>query len=297
MTVIQLARWDAKTAMEAIQRYKVTLTLLTTSSYNEIINHPEIKNYDLTSLRVSLIIAFVMPITDGIVNKWEEITKCPVYDFGYGSSETMNYFAYGWGLPFPRPLCTGRFRLVPGAQIRILDFETKEEVAEEQEGEIVIKTPAQLKEYWNKPEENKRDIVDGWVHTHDRGYIKDGIVYFIGKESEIVKVSGYTVSLKEIEMFGTRHPAIEKIAVIAVPHARKGNELKAFVILKRNAEVTASEIEEWFKGKVAVFKSPIVEIRNELPLSGKGEILKRVLIKEELEKRGSKLPRSRPTRH
>jgi acyl-coenzyme A synthetase/AMP-(fatty) acid ligase len=285
MTVIQLARWDTKAAMEAIDKYRVSISLLTTFSVHEVINHPDLKKYDLTSFRVSLIVAFVMPITQEIVGQWEDITKCKVYDFGYGSSEHLNYFAYGWGLSFPRPSCIGRFRLVPGAQARIEDFETGKILPDGQEGEIVTKTPAQLKEYWNKPEDNKKDIVDGWLHTHDIGYIKDGIIYFLGKKSEVVKVSGYTVSLKEIEMFALKHPAIEKVAVIAIPDARKENRMKAFVILKPECLVSAAEIAEWFKNKVAIYKCPDVEIRSELPVSGKGEILKRILLKEELAKK------------
>lgn len=281
MTGIPLARWDSKAAMEAIDKYKVTLVLMVVPSYYDIINHPEVQKYDLHSLRVSLIIPFGMPITDDILEKWEEITGCPVFNWGYGSSENMNYGGYGWGLPMSsRPLCTGFARPFPGVQVKILDFSTHKEVPDGEEGEIVTKSPAQLKEYWNKPEENKRDIVHGWLHTHDRGYMKGGVFYFIGKAGDVVKVSGYTVSLKEIELFGTRHPAIEKIAVIAVPHPKKGNELKAFVTLKPKETATAAEIEEWFKGKVATFKYPKVEIRKEIPLSGKGDILKRVLIEE-----------------
>jgi len=284
MTVIQLARWDPVAAMEAIAKYGVTLTCMAVPSYYDILNHSDVKNYDLSSLRVSLIVPFAMPITDEVVRKWEELTGCPVYDWGYGSSEHMNYCGYGYGLPFPRPLCSTFSRPLPEVQIRIVDFETGKELPEGEDGEIVTKEPAQLKEYWNKPKETKEDIVDGWVHMHDRGYIKDGVLYFLGKVSDVVKVSGYTVALKEVEMFCMEHPDIERIAVIGVPHPRKGNELKAFVVLKPRSQATASEIEEWFKEKLAAFKRPIVEIRKELPLSGKGDILKRELIREEEEK-------------
>ena len=74
-----------------------------------------------------------------------------------------------------------------------------------------------------------------------------------------------------------------------VPHPRKGNELKAFVVLKPDSKENASNIEEWFKDKLAVFKRPIVEIRKELPLSGKGETLKRELAREETEKRKNQI--------
>ncbi|MCD6486274.1 MAG: hypothetical protein J7K35_02975, partial [Syntrophobacterales bacterium] len=93
-----------------------------------------------------------------------------------------------------------------------------------------------------------------------------------------------TVALKEVEMFGMEHSDIERIAVSGVPHPRKGNELKAFVVLKLGSQATAAKIEEWFKQKLAVYKRSVVEIRTELPTSGKGEILKRVLIKEKEEK-------------
>ncbi len=286
MTVVMLSRWDAKAAMVAIQKYKVTMSLLTTFSVHEVMNHPDCDKYDLTSFRACLVVAFVMPVTEEIVRSWEKMIQCPVYDLGYGSSEHLNCFGYGYGLPFPRPLCIGRFRLVPGAQVRIEDFETHELLPDGKEGEIVTKTRSQLREYWKKPEENKNDIVDGWLHTHDRGYIKDGIIYFLGKKSEVVKVSGYTVSLKEIEVFATRHSSIEKVAVFSIPDAKKGNLIKACVVLKPGCRDSAVEIEEWFKDKMAIFKCPEVEIRNDLPLSGKGEVLKRVLLKEELEKRG-----------
>ena len=118
----------------------------------------------------------------------------------------------------------------------------------------------------------------------DRGYQKEGVLYFLGKASDVTKVSGYTVALKEVEIFGMRHPSIERLAVIGVPHPRKGNQLKAFVVLKPGAKTSASDIEAWFKDKLAAFKRPVVEIRKELPLSGKGETLKRELIKEKGEK-------------
>jgi len=110
------------------------------------------------------------------------------------------------------------------------------------------------------------------------------VLHFLGKVSEVVKVSGYTVALKEVEMFGMKNPAIDKMAVIGVPHPKKGNQLKAFVVLKPGVKETAADIEAWFKERLAVFKRPVVEIRKELPLSGKGEILKRELVKEEMER-------------
>jgi len=283
-TLIQLARWDPVAAMQAMDKYGATLISWVVPCYLDILNHPNFENYKLSSLRVSLIVPFVTPITDEVVNRWEERTKCPVYDLGYGSSELMNFCTYGYGLPFPRPQCVVWGRPFPAVKIKIKDFDTGKELPDGEIGEIVVNTPSQLKEYLNKPEETRKYIVHGWVHMQDRGYLNDGILHFLGKVSEVVKVSGYTVALKEVEMFGMKNPAIDKIAIIAVPHPKKGNQLKAFVVLKPEAKETAADIEVWFKEKLAVFKRPVVELRKELPLSGKGEILKRELEKEEMAK-------------
>lgn len=281
MTLIKLARWEPVAAMEAVRKCGVTLVNWATPSFYDVINHPDIADYDLSSIRLSFIIPFAMPITDEMVNQWEELTGGPLYDWGYGSSEHMNYCSTGFDLGFPRPPCSTFSRPFPEVEIRIMDFETGEELPDGKEGEIVTRSPAQLKEYWNKPEETKKALVNGWLHMNDRGYQKDGVLYFLGKASDVTKVSGYTVALKEVEIFGMRHPSVERLAVIGVPHPRKGNQLKAFVVLKPGAKESASHIEEWFKDKLAAFKRPIVEIRKELPLSGKGETLKRELIKEE----------------
>lgn len=288
MTLIKLARWEPVAAMEAIQQYGVSLVNWATPSFYDVINHPDVDGYELSSIRLSFIIPFAMPITDVLVSQWEELTGGPLYDWGYGSSEHMNYCSTGYDLEFPRPPCSTFSRPFPEVEIKIMDFETGKELPEGEDGEIVTRSPAQLNEYWNKPEETKKTLINGWLHMNDRGYQKDGVLYFLGKASDDTKVSGYTVALKEVELFGMRHPSIERLAVIGVPHPRKGNQLKAFVVLKPGTMETAADIEAWFKSKLAAFKSPIVEIRKELPLSGKGEILKRELIKAEAERNDRK---------
>lgn len=286
MMVIPLVRWDPITAMKAIEKYKVTLLFMTTPQYTDIINHPEAKKYNLTSLRQCQIAPFISPFTSDINENWQKITGCPVYQWGFGSSDLFNYAAYGIDLPF-KEFAFGV--AAPGVQIKIVDFEARKKLPAGKEGEIVVKSPAQLKEYWNKPDETKKDIVDGWLYTGDIGKLaKDKTLYFFGRKKEIIKVSGYTVAPKEIELIGLKHPAIDKIAVVGLPDAKKGEIPKAYVILKPNARESASEIEAWFKDNISAIKRPVVEIRTELPLSGKGEVLKRKLVEEELSKMAKK---------
>ena len=280
-TSIILTRWDTDAALAAFMRYQPSITMWPVPCYRDFLRRPGHEAAYYSRLRVSLVVPFAMEITEDVVRGWQLTTGTALHDWGYGSSEHANYCGYGYGLPFPRPQCTTASHPYPGVAIRIVDFETGRDLREGEIGEIVTRTPAQFKGYWNSPDKTRETIVDGWVHMNDRGYVKDGILYFIGKASEVVKVSGYTVSLPELEAFGIRHEAVESIAVIGIAHPRKGNQIKAFVTLKPRSQVTAEQLEQWFAERVAPFKQPVVEIRDSLPMSGAGKTLKRILIDEE----------------
>lgn len=279
-TAIALTRWDVDAALVAFEHYHPTVTMWPVPCYWDFLRHPGRETVVFSWLRISLVVPFGMEINDDLVNAWKAASGIALYDWGYGSSEHANYCGYGYGLPFPRPQCTTAARPFPGVAIRIVDFETRRDLGEGEIGEIVSKTPAQLKGYWNHPDKTRESIVGSWVHMNDRGYVKDGVLYFMGKASEVVKVSGYTVSLPEVEAFGIRHEAVQAIAAIGIPHRRKGNQVKVFVTLKPGAHATSEQLEQWFAERVAPFKQPLVEIRNSLPMSGAGKILKRILIDE-----------------
>lgn len=278
---IILTRWDADAAHAAFIRYQPTITMWPVPCYTDFLRRPGDETAHYSHLRVSLVVPFAMEITEDVLFDWQRTTGVALHDWGYGSSEHANYCGYGYGLPFPRPQCTTASRPYPEVAIRIVDFESGRDLEEGETGEIVTRTPAQLKGYWNRPDKTRETIVDGWVHMNDRGYVKDGILYFMGKASEVVKVSGYTVSLPEVELFAMRHEAVHSIAAIGIEHPQKGNQIKAFVTLKPGFQVTAIQLEQWFAERVATFKQPVVEIRDSLPLSGAGKILKRILIDEE----------------
>lgn len=280
-TSIILTRWDADAAHAAFMRYQPTITMWAVPCYMEFLGRPGREAANYSHLRVSLAVPFAREITEDLVCDWKRTTGIALHDWGYGSSEHANYCGYGYGLPIPRPQCTTASRPYPGVAIRIVDFETGLDLKEREIGEIVTRTPAQFRGYWNRPDKTRETIVDGWVHMNDRGYVKDGILYFMGKSSEVVKVSGYTVSLSELESFGMRHEAVQSIAAIGIEHPQKGNQIKAFVTLKPEFQVTAKQLEQWFAERVAKFKQPVVEIRDNLPMSGAGKVLKRILIDEE----------------
>jgi long-chain acyl-CoA synthetase len=122
----------------------------------------------------------------------------------------------------------------------------------------------------------------GWFHSGDIGYFdEDGYVYIADRVKDMIIRGGFNVYPREIEEVLITHPAVSLAAVIGVPHDSHGEEIKAFVILKPGAEATEEEILAWCKENMAAYKYPrIIEIREELPMTATGKILKRELRKD-----------------
>jgi len=178
---------------------------------------------------------------------------------------------------------------IPGQNIKIVAFEEKtREVAIGEMGEIVLNNPSVFKGYLNKPEETKASLVDGWVYTGDMGkFDEDGYLYYLGRRKEMIKISGFSVFPEEVETFLVRHEAVANAAVIGVPDDKKGEVVKAFVVLKPEfqGKTRAEEIIAWAKEGISSYKVPqYIDFIDALPMSGVGKVLRRVLLDEELSK-------------
>jgi long-chain acyl-CoA synthetase len=134
-----------------------------------------------------------------------------------------------------------------------------------------------MKGYYKRPEATAESLTDGWLHTGDIGYFdEDKYVFITDRVKDMIIRGGFNVYPREVEEVLMTHPAISLAAVIGVPHDSHGEEVKAFVILKGDA--TPEEIISWCKENMAAYKYPrIVEIRESLPMTATGKILKREL--------------------
>ena len=136
--------------------------------------------------------------------------------------------------------------------------------------------------YWERPEETKKAIVDGWMHTGDAGYMdEDAYVYIVDRLKDMIVTGGENVYSAEVENCVAQHPAVVQCAVIGIPDERWGEAVHAVVMCKPDAAVTESDIIEFCKARIAGYKCPCsVKIQDDmLPLSGAGKILKRELRK------------------
>jgi len=288
-TQVLMVMFDPVAAMQAIDRYKIQFFQAAVPMNIAIMNHPERGKYNLSSLLLCLTTSFGIQLNEEIVNQWRQDTGgCMLAEAAYGLTETHTFDSF---MPLNKPRyeagCQGI--PIPGQQIKIVSWEDKtREVPIGEIGEIVLKNPAVFKGYWNKPEETANTLVDGWVYTGDMGkFDEDGYLYFLGRKKEMIKVSGFSVFPEEVETFLLQHEAVDKVAVIGAPDVKKGEVIKAFIIPKPEfkGKITAEEIIKWAKEGISSYKVPqAVEFRDELPMSGVGKVLRRVLLEEEEKK-------------
>jgi len=282
--VVILARFVPDIVAKAIAHYRCTFMVVATTVLIALLSMPDIKQYDFSSFRC--IWSGGAPISVEIQKRVKELAPKAIIGEGYGLTECVSQ---GGAI-------TPLYRYKPGfigiphiSDIKIVDLETgRNELPPNEEGEIIIKGPAVMDGYWNRLDETKEVLRDGWLHTGDIGLMdEEGYIKFLGRKRELIKCSGYSVFPAEVENLLYRHPAISEVAVVGVPDPYRGESPKAFIVLKSEykGKVQEEEIIDWSKENMAAYKRPrIVEFKRELPKSAAGKILRRILKDEEEKK-------------
>jgi len=274
-TNVMLSRFDTATAIKAIHEFRCTMWISITTMNVAVVNFPDIHKYNLKSLRHCS--SGGAPIPAEILHRWREIVGPELVE-GYGLSETISQTHIN-------PSSNLRYGSVGiphfGVDCRIVDVESRAELPVGQEGELLVKGPMVTTGYWNNPAETEKVLQDGWLATGDIAKVDhDGYFYIVERKKDMIKASGYSVFPAEVEALMYEHPAVQEVAVIGVPDSHRGENIKAFIILRPQFKdrVNKEEIIAWARNKMAAYKYPrIVEFVDELPKTGSGKILKRVL--------------------
>ena len=277
-TQVLLFRFDPVAVLQAIAQYKVTHWYSIAPMNLACMQVPQPERYDLKSLRRNPVTSFGITFTEPLAQKWQAFTggACISCEAAYGLSETHTMDT---GMPFGAIRWGTHGKPMPGVTIRIVDPDTGTEQPAGELGEITLKSPGNFKGYWNKPEATAATLKNGWVHTGDMGKVDaEGYLTFIGRFKEMIKVSGYSVFPEEVETILIKHPAVAQAAVIAQPDADKGEVVKAFIVTKPGAELTAEALIAWSRENVAPYKAPRhVRFIDALPATGAGKVLRRLL--------------------
>ena len=285
-TVVILTRWDRDVAAQCIQRHGIGIWQAISTMVVDFLSNPRLGEYDLSSLQGVRGGGAAMPAA--IAQKLKDLTGLD-YVEGYGMSETLA--ATHINPPQrPKPQCLG----IPVFDVdaRVVDPQTLQELPAGETGEIVVHAPQVMQGYWKQPQATEQAFIqlDGkrFLRTGDLAYVDhDGYYFMVDRLKRMINASGYKVWPAEVEALMYKHPAIHEACVIGVRDARRGETVKALVVLKEEARgrVTPDDIIRWSHEHMAAYKSPrIVELVHVLPKSGTGKILWRELQERELER-------------
>ena len=273
---------DIDTMMATIAKHRVTVMPAVPALFNAIVNHPKVKSFDLSSIKICVSGSAPLPIE--VMQRFEKLTGATIVE-GFGLTETSP-------VTHVNPL-SGTRKIgcigvpVPDTDAKVVDLdEGKTELKPGEEGELVGKGPQVMKGYWQRDDETASIIRDGWLYTADLAVMdQDGYFKIVGRKKDIILVGGYNVYPDEVDNVLVSHPSVLEAATIGVPKDKEGETVKSFVVFKPGAKVGWDVLSAHCKENLAAYKVPkLWEERQELPKSTVLKVLRRELRAEELAK-------------
>ena len=250
---------------------------------NAVLNHPKAEELQLDK-KLGMLNSGAAPMPTELIDQARDMGI--YFSEGWGMSETTSL---GIANPILGLKKVGSIGIpFPDTDVKLVDVEEgTQEVPKGEPGEIIIKSPLLMKEYWNNPEETAGQIKDGWLFTGDIA-VQDEDDYFaiVDRKKDMIIAGGYNIYPREIDEVLFQHPKIADAVSVGIADEYRGETVKAYVVVKDGESVTEVEIIDFCKEKLAAYKTPkLVEFRNELPKSAVGKILRKVLREEEAAKK------------
>jgi long-chain acyl-CoA synthetase len=275
--IVLMPKFEVTQLFETVDRHKPTVFCGVPTMYTALVNHPEVKNHDLRSIRVC--ISGAAPLPGEVQRKFEQITGGRLVE-GYGLSETSPVTHVN---PLDDP---GKNRVgsigIPifDTEAKIVDLETGEkDLSVNEFGELVIRGPQVMSGYWRRIEETADALRNGWVHTGDIARVDaDGYFYIVDRKKDMINVSGLKVYPREVEEVLYENPKVAEACVVGVQDPYRGERVKAYIVLKANAakKATPDEMIQFCKERIADYKVPSeVEFISQMPKTAAGKILRR----------------------
>jgi len=264
---------DISTFVATLTKYPFTYFTGLNTLFNALLNHPKFAQIDFSELKITL--AGGMATYESVAQRWLDKTGSVLIE-GYGLTEcapmvsvnSYNTSAFNGSIGLPLPGTDIRLRDAQGMLVN--DFNLA--------GEIEIKGPQVMSEYWNNPQETKLVLEDGWFKSGDIGlFDEQGLLHIVDRKKDMILVSGFNVYPNEIENVVAKLDGVLESAAIGVSCEQSGEKIKLFVVLKDYA-VTVQDIQQHCRQYLTGYKRPKeIEIVNDLPKNNVGKVLRRLL--------------------
>jgi long-chain acyl-CoA synthetase len=246
--------------------------------FSALLNHSRVKRDNSILKSVKLSVSGAAPLMYETKNRFEEVTGGRIVE-AYSLTESALAAVFTPIMGKYKPGSVGV--PLPDVEIRIVDSEFGRDILPELEiGEITMRAPQLMKEYWQHPEETADVLRDGWLFTGDLGYLdEDGYLFIVDRKKDVIKPSGFQVWPRDVEEVIAMHPAVHEVGVAGVPDPYYGEAVKAWVVLRKGYRLTVDELREHCRKDLAPYKVPKhIQFTDALPKSTVGKVLRRKLV-------------------
>jgi long-chain acyl-CoA synthetase len=277
--VIVLPKFDLKIFLSMLRKHRPTVLPGVPTLFVALINHPDLATIDFSQMWAC--ISGSAPLPQEVRDRFEGLTGCRVME-GYGLTEAgpvthLNPYHQerppgSIGLPFPSTLA------------KVVDAETGvRDLPSGEVGELVVQGPQVMSGYWQRPDESALVLREGWLFTGDLAKMDEkGYFYIIDRKKDLIIDAGFKIYPREVEEVLYQHPGVQEAVAYGVPDSYRGEQVKVVIVAQQGVNLTAEEILEYCKPRLAAYKLPkIVEFRAELPKSMVGKVLRRLLREAE----------------
>ena len=279
-TQILVPRFDLNELMGLLANFnEITFFPTVPTLITALINHPKATELNLAK-KLGLLNSGAAPMPVELIQQVRDMGI--FFSEGYGLSESTSL---GISNPVLGLKKVGSIGVpFPDNDVRLVDIDKGvEDVPQGEPGEIIMKGPLIMKEYWNNPEETANQLRDGWLYTGDIATEdEDGYIFIVDRKKDMIIAGGFNIYPREIDEVLYQHPKVMDAVAVGIPHEYRGETIKAYIVLKPGETATEDEIMDFCKQKLAAYKTPkSVEFRDSLPKSIIGKVLRKILREEE----------------